>query len=185
MLAESEADKVHTVHHFGVVTCCHHNIPNASRGTSTCQPFDTAAGRLIAAERPDLEAERGKVARDLDRAGEQLERYFLAFEDASMDPKACAPRVEALRRQIDALRGRQERIGTQLEQLNLPPLDLDEVAGLLEDFQHRFESDSRRGMSTRRAVRGYRNATRRIEMQMDMPHGMPIRRACLWMSYRR
>ena len=101
-----------------------------------------AAGRLIAAERPELEAESGKIARDLDRADEQLERYFRAFEDGSMDPKACAPRVDALRRQIDALRGRQERLTTQLEQLNLPPLDLEEVARLLQDFDRRFESDS-------------------------------------------
>jgi site-specific DNA recombinase len=101
-----------------------------------------AAGRLIAAERPELEAERGKIGRDLDRAEEQLERYFRAFEDGSMDPKACAPRVDALRCQIDALRGRREQITAQLERLNLPPLDLEEVARLLEDFYRRFESDS-------------------------------------------
>ena len=59
-----------------------------------------------------------------------------------MDPKACAPRVGALGRQIDSLRGRQEEIAAQLERLALPPLDLDEVAAMLQDFERRFESDS-------------------------------------------
>jgi hypothetical protein len=45
-----------------------------------------AAGRLIAAQRPELEIESGKVGRDLDRAEEQLEP-FRAFEDASMDAR--------------------------------------------------------------------------------------------------
>ena len=56
-----------------------------------------AASRLIAKERPDLETEKAKVTRDLAAAEESLSRYFAAFEDGSMDPKACAPRVAALR----------------------------------------------------------------------------------------
>jgi hypothetical protein len=33
-------------------------------------------------------------------------------------------------------------ITTQLERLNLPPVDLEEVAWILQDFDRRFESDS-------------------------------------------
>jgi site-specific DNA recombinase len=101
-----------------------------------------AVNRLIAKERPDLETERAKVDRDLAKGEEQLDRYFAAFEDASMDPKACAPRVAALRRQVDALRGRQKRLADQLGRLQLPALDLDEVGRLLDYFEHGFESHS-------------------------------------------
>ena len=59
-----------------------------------------------------------------------------------MDPQACTPRVDALRRQLDALRGRQGRLASQLDRLNLPPLDLEEVGRLLADFERRFKSDS-------------------------------------------
>ena len=101
-----------------------------------------AASRLIAKERPDLETERGKVVRDLAAADESLSRYFAAFEDGSMDPKACAPRVAALRRQADALRGRQTRLESQLARLQLPPIDLDEVQRLMDDFEQQFASNS-------------------------------------------
>ena len=40
------------------------------------------------------------------------------------------------------MRGREGQLTTQLERLNLPPLDLEEVARLLQDFERRFESDS-------------------------------------------
>ena len=101
-----------------------------------------AASRLIAKERPDLETEKGKVTRDLAAAEEGLDRYFRAFEDSSMDPKACAPRVAALRRQVDALRGRQARLTDQLARLQLPAIDLDEVQHLMDDFERGFESES-------------------------------------------
>ncbi len=42
------------------------------------------AQRLIEKERPESVAELGKVERDLARAEEQLEKYFLAFEDGTM-----------------------------------------------------------------------------------------------------
>ncbi|MEP7216644.1 MAG: recombinase family protein, partial [Anaerolineaceae bacterium] len=99
------------------------------------------AQRLLARERPEIVAETGKVERDLARAEEQLEKYFLAFEDGTMKPDDCAPRVEGLKRQIEALTERRVVLARQSERLSLPALDLDEVARLLADFERGFESD--------------------------------------------
>ncbi|MEP7029211.1 MAG: recombinase family protein, partial [Candidatus Eisenbacteria bacterium] len=99
------------------------------------------AQRLIEKERPEIEAEAGKVERDVARAEEQLDKYFLAFEDGTMKPGDCAPRVEGLKRQIEALTERRAVLARQSERLSLPTLDLDEVASLLADFERGFESE--------------------------------------------
>jgi site-specific DNA recombinase len=98
------------------------------------------ASRLLESERPELAVEATKIEGDLAKAQEQLDRYFRAFEDGTMDPEACRSRVEEINAHVAALTARRATVTKRLTQLAMPALDLAEVAGLMDDFERVFES---------------------------------------------
>jgi len=100
----------------------------------------TEANRLLEAERPEIEAELAKIDSDLARAQDQLDRYYRAFEDGSMNPEACGSRLDEIGAQAAALRARRAAVAERAGRTSMPELDLAEVASLMDDFERVFES---------------------------------------------
>jgi site-specific DNA recombinase len=98
------------------------------------------ASRLLESERPELEAEAAKINGDLAKAQDQLDRYYRAFENGTMNPEACGTRLEEINVHVAALGARRATVAERLTQLAMPALDLKEVADLMDDFERVFES---------------------------------------------
>ncbi len=92
------------------------------------------ANRLLAEERPQVEAELGKVIADAVRAREALDRYFQAFEAGTMKPAECSARIEDLNSLLVALEEHRRELETAQANLALPALDKAAVAALLDDW---------------------------------------------------
>ncbi len=96
------------------------------------------ANRLLAEERPEVEAELAKVVADVARAREALDRYFQAFETGEMKPAECNARIEALNEQLVALEEHRRDLDAAQANLALPALDKPAVAALLDNFEQVF-----------------------------------------------
>ncbi|MEO6463292.1 MAG: hypothetical protein ABIP29_09470, partial [Candidatus Eisenbacteria bacterium] len=79
------------------------------------------------------------VDADVARVSGHLDRYFLEFEAGTMKPKACGSRVQELQTQLVALRRRRDLLEGQSTRVTLPPLDVEDVARLMDDFETVFD----------------------------------------------
>ena len=94
-----------------------------------------------AAARPQNQDELTAVEAEVRKADEAMDRYFQAFEAGSMSEADCAPRLQALRRQLSELAERRAELMAQMDDEDDEPLPTaSELIGVKEAIERALQS---------------------------------------------
>lgn len=93
------------------------------------------ANRRLGAEKPDVEKEIAKVDAQMAEAHARVDRYFHAFETGAMKPEVCGEKVKDLNSRLAELEIEKRDLESRRERLNLPALDRETLAALIDDFE--------------------------------------------------
>ena len=78
------------------------------------------ANRRLAAEKPDVDKEIGKVEAQMVKTRARLDRYFEAFEAGTMKPQLCDEKIQDLSARLEELQAEKHELEDRRERLELP-----------------------------------------------------------------
>jgi len=94
------------------------------------------ANRQLTAERPAIEKEIDSNFAEATKAQAAMDRYFKAFEAGKLDPALCNEKVRDLRTRLEELEGERRNLDVRRERLELPAIDKEMLATLVDKFEH-------------------------------------------------
>ncbi|MBP9032280.1 MAG: recombinase family protein [Pseudomonadales bacterium] len=93
------------------------------------------ANRRLGAEKPDLEKEIARVEAEAAKVRASVERYFEAFEAGTLKAELCNQKVADLQGRMEALETERRDLEVRRERLELPAIDRDMLAALVDNFE--------------------------------------------------
>lgn len=86
------------------------------------------------ANRPQREADLAAIEDEISKLTTQLNRYLDAFENETMPPEVCGPRLEELGQTMNGLQARREELSEVEDDLEAPSVEeLEKMAAMVEE----------------------------------------------------
>jgi DNA repair exonuclease SbcCD ATPase subunit len=93
------------------------------------------ANKRLGAEKPELEKEIARIDGQKAKAQGTIDRYLEAFEAGTLKAELCNEKVRDLRTRMEELEGEKRSLEARRERLELPAIDKEMLASLLDNFE--------------------------------------------------
>jgi site-specific DNA recombinase len=131
------------------------------------------ANKRLGAERPNIEAEIGRVETQATKAQGAIDRYFRAFEAGTLDASLCNEKVKDLRARLAEMEVQKRDLEARRRKLELPAIDQEMLSGLvarLEEVMAEGTKAQRKDLLRRMVKKVLIHDRRTIEIWYALPN---------------